>query len=98
MCVKEEGRIIGKYVTYIGISVLLTKYCSDYKIKSRKIRWDEHKARTVNMRGLYTVFVGKRNGKKPLSSPSRRCDYTIKKDIKVKVWTRLRIGTGGGHL
>jgi hypothetical protein len=55
--------------------------------------------------GVYRVLVGKPEGKRPLGRPKRRWEDNIKRDLLevgcVGVWTgssRLRIGTGGGHL
>jgi len=33
-------------------------------------------------RNAYTVLVGKRNGKKPLGRPKRRCEDNIKMDLQ----------------
>jgi len=57
-------------------------------------------------RGVYRVFVGKPEGKRPLGRPSRRWEDNIKVDLQEVacgggVWTGsswIRIGTGGGHL
>ena len=38
-------------------------------IKSRRMRWVGHVARTGNRRGVYEVLVGKREGKGPLGRP-----------------------------
>jgi len=53
---------------------------------------------------MYRVFVGKRDGKKPLGRPRHRWKDNIKIDFQEVgrgVQTRSsrpRIGTGGGHL
>jgi len=53
-------------------------------------------------RGVYSVWVGKPDRKRPLGRPRRRWDDNIKMDLhEVGVWTGsswLRIGTGGGFL
>jgi len=56
-------------------------------------------------RGIYTVLVGKPEGKRPLGNPGVEDGKIILKWIfrmwNVGVWTGsnwLRIGTGGGHL
>jgi len=55
-------------------------------------------------RGVYRVFVGKPEGKRPLRRPRRRWEDNIKTDLQevgCGVWigsSWLRIGTGGGHL
>jgi hypothetical protein len=53
---------------------------------------------------VHRVLVGKAEGKRPLGRPRRRWEDNIKVDLQ-KVggvggtgWSRLRIGTGGGHL
>jgi hypothetical protein len=56
-------------------------------------------------RGVYRVFVGKPEGKRPLGRLRLRWEDNIKMDLQevggVVVgtgWSWLRIGTGGGHL
>jgi hypothetical protein len=55
-------------------------------------------------RGVYSVLVGKPEGKKPLERPRCRWEDNIKMDLQevdCGVWTGLswlRIETGGGHL
>ena len=57
-----------------------------------------------NGRGVYRVFVGKPEGKRPLGRPRRIWEDNIKMDlqeVECGVWTGsswLRIGTGGRHL
>jgi hypothetical protein len=41
-------------------------------IKSRRMRWAGHVARTDVERGVYRVLVGKPEGKRPLGRPRRR--------------------------
>jgi hypothetical protein len=41
-------------------------------IKSKRMRWAGHVARMGKRRGVYRVFVGKREGKRPLGRPRRR--------------------------
>ena len=41
-------------------------------IKSRRMRWAGHVARTGEERGVYRVLVGKPEGKRPLGRPRRR--------------------------
>ena len=41
-------------------------------IKSRRIRWAGHVARTGKGRGVHRVLVGKPEGKRPLGRPRRR--------------------------
>jgi len=55
-------------------------------------------------RGVHRVLVGKPEGKRPLGRPRRRWGDNIKMDLHEvggvvrNGWSRLRIGTGGGHL
>jgi len=41
-------------------------------IKSRRMRWTGHVACMGERRGVYSVLVGKREGKRPLGRPRRR--------------------------
>ena len=55
-------------------------------------------------RGVYSVLVGKPEGKRPLGRPGRRWQDNIKLDlqeVELGAWTGsswLRIRTGGGPL
>jgi len=55
-------------------------------------------------RDVYTVLMGKSEGKRPLGRPRLRWEDNIKTDLQevcLGAWTGsiwLRIGTGGGHL
>ena len=51
-------------------------------IKSRRIRWAGHVARTEEGRGVYKVLVGKSEGKRPLGGPRRRWEDNIKMDLQ----------------
>ena len=51
-------------------------------IKSRKMRWAGHVARTGERKVLYRVFVGKPEGKRPLGKPRRRWEDNIKMDLQ----------------
>ena len=51
-------------------------------IKSRRMRWVEHVARMGEGRGVYGVFVGKPEGKRPLRRPRRRWEDNIKMDLQ----------------
>ena len=57
-------------------------------VKSRRMRWTEHVARTVEGRCLYTVLVGKSEGKRSLGGPRNRWNDNIKMD-------RQEVGCGG---
>ena len=55
-------------------------------------------------RGIYSVLVGKPEGKRPLARPRCRWEDNIKMDLQdvrcgaLTGLISLRIGTGGGHL
>jgi hypothetical protein len=71
------------------------------QIKSRRMRWAGHVARTGEGRNVYRVLVGKPEGKRPLGRPRRRWDDGIKLDHREIGWgvwsgfTGLRIGIAG---
>jgi len=73
-------------------------------VKWRRMRWAGHVARIGKGRGVYTVLVGKPEGKRPLGRPRCRLEDNIKMDFQEvggvvgTGWSWLRIGTGGGHL
>jgi hypothetical protein len=51
-------------------------------IKSRRMRWAEHVARMGEGRGVYSVLVGKPEGKRPLGRPRRRWEDNIRMDLQ----------------
>jgi hypothetical protein len=60
-------------------------------IKSRRTRWAGH---VVRMGGLYRVWVGKPEGKRPLGRPRHRWEDNIKMDLQevgcgVMDWIKL---------
>jgi len=57
-------------------------------IKSRRMRWAGHVARMGEGRGVYSVLVGKPEGKRPLGRPRRRWEDNIKIDLQ-------EVGCGG---
>jgi len=57
-------------------------------IKSRRIRWAGHVARTGESRGVNRVMVGQPEGKRPLGRPWRRWEDNIKMDLQ-------EVGCGG---
>jgi hypothetical protein len=69
------------------------------QMKSRRIRWAGHVARMVEERKVYTVLVGKPEGKRPLRRPRRRWEDGIRMGLREIVWGLwigfdwLRIGT-----
>jgi hypothetical protein len=56
------------------------------QIKSRRMRWAGHVARTGDGTNVYRVLVGKLDGKGPLGRPMRRWDDGIKMDIRAIGW------------
>ena len=57
-------------------------------VKSRRMRWAGHVARTWEERGVHRVLVGKPEGKRPLGRPRRRWEGNIKMDLQ-------EVGGGG---
>ena len=51
-------------------------------IKSRRMRWAGRVARMGERRGLYRVWVGKAEGKRPLGRPRGRWEDNIKVDLQ----------------
>jgi hypothetical protein len=51
-------------------------------VKSRRMRWVGHVARMGEGRGVYSVLVGKPEGKRPLGRPRRRWEGNIKMDLQ----------------
>jgi len=51
-------------------------------IKSRRMRWAGHVARMGEERGVYRVFVGKPEGKRPLGRHRRRWVDNIRTDLQ----------------
>ena len=51
-------------------------------IKSRRMRWAGHVARTGEERGVYRGLVGKPEGKRPLGRPRRRWVDNIRLDLQ----------------
>jgi len=51
-------------------------------IKSGRMRWAGHVARTGEERGVYRVLVGKPEGKRPLGRPRGRWVDNIRMDLK----------------
>jgi hypothetical protein len=51
-------------------------------VKSRRMRWAGHVARTGEGRGVHRVLVGKREGTRPLGRPRRRWEDNIKMDFE----------------
>ena len=51
-------------------------------IKSRRMRWAGHVARMGEERGVYTVLVGKPDGRRPLGRPRCRWVDNIRMDLQ----------------
>jgi hypothetical protein len=51
-------------------------------IKSRRMRWARHVARVREGRGVYRIFVGRPEGKRPLGRPRRMLEDNIKMDLR----------------
>jgi hypothetical protein len=51
-------------------------------IKSRKMRWSGHEDWMGKGRGMFWVFVGKPEGKRPLERPRHRWENNIKMDLQ----------------
>jgi hypothetical protein len=51
-------------------------------IKSRGMKWAGYVARMGEGRGVYRVFVGSPEGKRPLERPRRRWENNIKTDLR----------------
>jgi len=51
-------------------------------IKSRRMRWAGHVACMGEERGMFRVFVGKQEGKRPLGRPKRRWVDNIMLDLQ----------------
>jgi hypothetical protein len=51
-------------------------------IKSRKMRWAGYVAGIEKERGVYRVWVGKPEGKRPLGGPRRGWEDNIKMDLE----------------
>jgi hypothetical protein len=56
------------------------------QIKSTRMRWTGHVARTGEGRNLCGVLVGKPEGKRPLARPRRRWEDGIKMDLREISW------------
>jgi hypothetical protein len=72
-------------------------------IKSRRMRWAGHVARTGEKSNVYRILVGKPEGTRALGRPKRRRADNIQMNIRLDgmVWIGLiwlRIGTSGGFL
>jgi hypothetical protein len=64
-------------------------------IKSRRIRWAKHVARMGEGRGVYRVFIGRPEGKRPMGRHRRRGEGNIKMELSGTGLGWLRIGFSG---
>jgi hypothetical protein len=55
-------------------------------IKSRRMRWTGHVARSGEKRNAYRILVGKPEGERPLPRPRRRWVDNIKMDLREIGW------------
>jgi hypothetical protein len=51
-------------------------------IKARRMRWAGHVARTGEVRGAYSILVGRPEGRRPLGRPRRGWEDNIKMDLR----------------
>jgi hypothetical protein len=51
-------------------------------IKARRMRWTGHVARMGEVRGAYSILVGRPEGRRPLGRPRRRWEDKIKMDLR----------------
>ena len=51
-------------------------------MKSRRLRWAGHVARMGEKRRLYSILVGRPDGKRPLGRPRRRWEDNIRRDLR----------------
>jgi hypothetical protein len=51
-------------------------------IKSRRIRWVRHVARTGERKGVYRILMGKPEGRRPLGRTRRRWEINIKMNLQ----------------
>jgi hypothetical protein len=65
------------------------------QMKSRRIRWAGHVAHMRKERNVYTVLVGKPEGKRPLGRPRRRCEDEIRMDLRGDWLGGCRMGPVG---
>jgi hypothetical protein len=47
-------------------------------IKARRMRWAGHVARMGEVRGVYNIFIGRPEGRRPLGRPRRRWETTLR--------------------
>jgi len=55
-------------------------------VKSRRMRWMGHVAQMGEMRNVYSILVGKPEGKKPLRRPTHRWEDNVRLDLREMGW------------
>jgi hypothetical protein len=65
-------------------------------MKSRRLRWAGHVARTEEKRGAYRALVGKPEERRPLGKPRRRWEDNIKTDLREVRWGHRLDRSGSG--
>ena len=61
----------------------LELYFGGRVIKCRRIRWAGHLVKIKEGRRAFKILTSKPTGKRPLGKPRRRCEDSIKIDLKV---------------
>jgi len=79
---REEVTMEWKKLLKEELNDLCSSLNIDRVIKSRRMGWARHVARTVERRGVYRVLVSKPEGKRPLGRPRRRWEDNIKMDLQ----------------
>jgi hypothetical protein len=52
------------------------------RVIRERMRWAEHVARMGDVRGTYSILVGKPEGRRPLGRPRLRWEDNIKMDLR----------------
>jgi len=82
--VSKRDEVTGKW-RRLHNEELYDLYCSPNiirVIRSRRMRWAGHVARMGDKRGIYTVLVGRPEGKRSLPRPRLRWKNNMKNDIQ----------------
>jgi len=79
----KRGEVTGEWrkLHNEGLNDLYSSTSIVRVIKSRRMRWVGHVARMGEKRGVYSVLVGKPEGKRPFGRPRRRCEDKIEMDF-----------------
>ena len=85
---RDEGTVEWSKIQNAELSVLCSSPNIIRVIKSRRMKWAGHVARMAERRGVYRVFVGKLEGKRPLGRPRGRWEDNVKTDLQ-------KVGCGG---